>query len=125
MPEAPLPPDSATLSLPVRGMTCASCAGRVERVLTRVPGVAEARVNLAAERAEVAGTAPAPALAEAVQKAGYAVPEARFGLRIGGMTCATCAGRVERALRRVPGVLEASVNLATEHAEVRAVAGTP
>jgi P-type Cu+ transporter len=125
MPEAPLPPDSATLSLPVRGMTCASCAGRVERALTRVPGVAEARVNLAAERAEVAGTAPAPALAEAVQKAGYAVPEARFGLRLGGMTCATCAGRVERALRRVPGVLEASVNLATERAEIRAVAGTP
>jgi len=114
----------ATLSLPIEGMTCASCAGRVERALARVPGVAAARVNLATERAEVAGTAAAPALAEAVAAAGYAVPERRFDLGITGMTCATCAGRVQRALQRVPGVLAAEVNLATERALVRALAGT-
>ncbi len=122
MPEAPLPADPR-LSLPVEGMTCASCAGRIERALKRVPGVAEASVNLATERAEVAGTASLPALAAAVAGAGYAVPETRAELAIGGMTCATCAGRVERALARVPGVLEASVNLATEHATVRALRG--
>ncbi|WP_090564050.1 heavy metal translocating P-type ATPase [Belnapia rosea] len=120
MPEAPLP---ATLSLPIAGMTCATCAQRVERALSRVPGVLGARVNLATERAAVEGGAPLPALVEAVTRAGYSVPEARFDLGIGGMTCATCAGRVERALRRVPGVLEAQVNLASERATVRAVAG--
>src|SRR5690348_10088495 len=121
MPEAPLP---ASLSLPIAGMTCATCAKRVERALGRVPGVVGAQVNLASERAAVEGGAPLPALIEAVTKAGYAVPETRFDLGIGGMTCATCAGRVERALSRVPGVLEARVNLASERAMVRAVAGT-
>ncbi len=111
------------LGLPVAGMTCATCAGRVERALGRVPGVTSARVNLTTERVAVEGTAPLPALIEAVEKAGYAVPEARFDLGIAGMTCATCAGRVERALRRLPGVLEAQVNLASERAMVRAVAG--
>jgi len=116
-------PAGPALSLPIEGMTCASCAGRIERALSRLPGVAAVRVNLAAETAEVTGTAPVPALVEAVTKAGYAVPEQRFDLAIGGMTCASCAGRVERALRRVPGVLEAGVNLATERATVRAVKG--
>ena len=124
MPEAPLPP-SPVLSLPVSGMTCASCAGRVERALGKLPGVTAAHVNLATERAEVRGDVPLAAAIGAVLKAGYGVPEQRFDLGIGGMTCATCAGRVERALAKVPGVLEASVNLATERAMVRAVAGTP
>ncbi|MBW8269817.1 heavy metal translocating P-type ATPase [Caldovatus aquaticus] len=125
MPEAPLTPTGSRLVLPIAGMTCASCAGRIERALLRVPGVAEAHVNLAAERAEVVGTASAAALAEAVRAAGYTVPEAVFILRLGGITCASCAGRVERALLRVPGVIEARVNLAAETARVRAVAGTP
>jgi len=124
MPEAPVLPEQ-TLSLPVEGMTCASCAGRVERALAKVPGVVAAQVNLASERAQISGTAPVQALIEAVRAAGYAVPEQRFELRIGGMTCASCAGRVERALRRVPGVLEASVNLASERATLRILAGTP
>jgi len=122
MPEAPIVQHRVTL--PLEGMTCASCAGRIERALTRVPGVASAQVNLAGERAEVTGDAALPALVGAVEKAGYRVPEAVFDLRIGGMTCASCVGRVERALRGVPGVLEAQVNLATEAAHLRAVAGT-
>jgi Cu+-exporting ATPase len=104
-------------------MTCASCAGRVERALKRVPGVATATVNLAAERAEVTGTAPPEALAAAIRAAGYAVPESERSLGIEGMTCASCAGRVERALAKVPGVLSVSVNLATERATLRALAG--
>ncbi len=117
-------PAPQTLSLPIGGMSCATCAKRVERALGRVAGIASARVNLATERAAIEGTAPLATLIEAVGKAGYAVPEGRFELGIAGMTCATCAGRVERALRRLPGVLEAQVNLASERASVRAVAGT-
>ncbi|WP_431267168.1 heavy metal translocating P-type ATPase [Dankookia sp. P2] len=105
-------------------MTCAACAGRVQRALGKVPGIAEATVNLATERAELRGTAPLPELVAAVERAGYAVPEAQVTLGIGGMTCATCALRVEKALAKVPGVLAASVNLATETASVRLLAET-
>ena len=128
MPEAPLtlahPLPGGRLSLPVEGMTCAICAGRVERALKRVPGVTEAVVNLAAERAEVTGAASPVELAAAIRAAGYAVPEAERVLGIEGMTCASCAGRVERALAKVPGVLSVSVNLAAERATLRLLAGT-
>ena len=113
--------DGTTVRLPIEGMTCASCAGRVERALKQVPGVEDATVNMATELAEVHGT-PLPALDEirhAVESAGYRVATGETELAIEGMTCATCASRVERALRAVPGVLEASVNLATERARVR------
>nr|WP_294978267.1 heavy metal translocating P-type ATPase [uncultured Pseudomonas sp.] len=111
------------LDLPVSGMTCASCAGRVERALRKVPGVQEASVNLASEQARIqlAG-APSddalPALVAAVEQAGYAVPAHSLELAIDGMTCASCVGRVERALRKVPGVREVSVNLASERAHL-------
>ena len=114
------------LRLPIDGMTCASCVRRVERALAQVPGVQEASVNLATEvaslRVNAADPAAARALAararDAVERAGYPVPQMVLRLRIDGMTCASCVGRVERALQRVPGVLQASVNLATETAEV-------
>ncbi|MEO3473631.1 heavy metal translocating P-type ATPase [Roseomonas sp. CAU 1739] len=122
MPEAPLLPSQAFL--PVEGMTCAACAGRVRRALLAVPGVVDAAVNPASGQADVSGTAAPAALAAAVAKAGYRVPETVLDLSIGGMTCASCAGRVERALAQVPGVLSVSVNLATEAAHLRVVAGT-
>ncbi len=108
------------LNLPIEGMTCASCVSRVERALAAVPGVVSASVNLATERAQlqVGAEATARALAAAVERAGYAVPQARTELDIDGMTCASCVSRVERALRAVPGVIEASVNLATNRASV-------
>jgi Cu+-exporting ATPase len=104
-------------------MTCAACATRVEKALAKVPGVTRASVNLATEKATVeAGAAVSAGLLEAaVAKAGYeAVPVATetATLAIGGMTCASCANRVEKALSRVPGVAGASVNLATEQATV-------
>jgi Cu+-exporting ATPase len=122
MPDAPqiLSPH---LSLPVEGMTCASCAGRVERALRQVPGVTDAHVNLAAERVEVEGSATPVALAGAIRAAGYGVPEADRTIGVEGMTCASCAGRVERALAKVPGVLSVSVNLAAERATLRLLAG--
>ena len=109
----------------VEGMTCASCSARVERALQRVPGVQQVSVNLASESAAVELAAPvgAEALAQAVEKAGYAVPREPVELRIDGMTCATCVARVEKALRSVPGVLEAGVNLATSTAQVTRLAG--
>ncbi len=124
-PVAPeLPTDTATLS--VSGMTCAACAGRIERVLNKVPGVAEARVNLATEKASVRfdrAQVQQPQLVEAIEKAGYSVRTEEATLAIGGMTCAACASRVEKALRKVDGVSEAVVNLATERAVVRYASG--
>ncbi|MGE5506372.1 MAG: heavy metal translocating P-type ATPase [Actinomycetota bacterium] len=117
---------SAHLSLPVRGMTCAACSTRLEKVLGRVDGVAEASVNLAAERADISfdpARTGAQALAEAVAKAGFSVPDEKIELAIGGMTCAACSTRLEKVLARLPGVSAASVNLAAERAEVTAPAG--
>ncbi|MDL0439245.1 heavy metal translocating P-type ATPase [Stutzerimonas frequens] len=116
---------SATHTLPVSGMTCASCAGRVERALLKVPGVAAANVNLANEQVRIEGDdLGVPTLIEAVEKAGYGVPVQSIELNIEGMTCASCVGRVERALLKVPGVRSAAVNLASERAHVEVI-GTP
>ena len=116
----------SSLQLPVEGMTCASCSARVERALRKVPGVQEVSVNLATESAAVRLSAPVSAelLSSAVRKAGYEVPFASVELQIEGMSCATCVGRVEKALRSVPGVVEANVNLATATAQVRQLAGS-
>ncbi|WP_455947592.1 heavy metal translocating P-type ATPase [Lelliottia jeotgali] len=114
------------LSLPIEGMTCASCVGRVERALTAVPGVQTASVNLATERADLSfiGAPDPQAAVRAIERAGYTVREATTELSIEGMTCASCVGRVERGLAQLPGVIAASVNLATERAQVRHLAGT-
>ena len=118
--------DSAALSLPIEGMTCASCVGRVERALAKVPGVSATSVNLATERATVQLAHPvgAQTLADAVEHAGYTVPREGVTLAVSGMTCASCVARVERALQRVPGVLTAEVNLATEQARVTRLSGS-
>ncbi|QNK69165.1 heavy metal translocating P-type ATPase [Variovorax sp. PAMC26660] len=113
------------LSLPVEGMTCASCVGRVERALKAVPGVHTAAVNLATERADItfSSAADPQAAVRAIEGAGYTVREETTELAIEEMTCASCVGRVEKALAQIPGVLEANVNLATERARVRFLAG--
>ncbi|WP_318013549.1 heavy metal translocating P-type ATPase [Paucibacter sp. Y2R2-4] len=107
-------------TLPIAGMTCASCVKRVEKALLRVTGVQAAEVNLATETATVSGSAEMtlPLLREAIEAAGYSLPEKTLTLQIVGMTCASCVGRVERALLKLPGVLSAEVNLATESASV-------
>jgi len=108
-------------TFPVEGMTCASCVARVERALDAVPGVQAASVNPATELATVRANTSVllDSLREAVEKAGYAVPTDSVNLAIEGMTCASCVSRVEKALRKVPGVLAAEVNLATETARVQ------
>jgi Cu+-exporting ATPase len=110
-----------TLEVGVQGMTCASCVGRVERGLGKVAGVESAAVNLATERATVtydpALTTPQALIAK-VKDVGYEPLIGELDLSVQGMTCANCVGRVERALTKVDGVLSASVNLATERANV-------
>lgn len=115
------------IKLQVTGMTCASCVLRVEKTLMAVPGVQTASVNLATEEAtvNVDTTVTAEALAAAARKAGYDVATREVVLNVEGMTCASCVGRVERALMKVAGVSSASVNLATERATVQALSTVP
>ncbi|MFO1133075.1 MAG: heavy metal translocating P-type ATPase [Hyphomicrobiales bacterium] len=114
-------------SFPVEGMTCASCVRRVEKAIAAVPGVESAAVNLATERADVRLAEPATpeAVIAAIKGAGYDVASQTLDLGVEGMTCASCVRRVEKAIDGVPGVVSAAVNLATERATVRLVAGTP
>lgn len=115
------------ITIPVTGMTCASCAGRVERVLSRTAGVSQASVNFAAEKANVAydpDTVSVGALIDTIEEAGYTAEIRKVSFGVTGMTCASCAGRVEKALRGVPGVLDAGVNFAAEKASVEYLAGS-
>lgn len=116
---------AARLSLPVEGMTCASCVGRVEKALKAVPGISTASVNLATERADITLTDSGDALSavRAIESAGYSVRHEITELAIEDMTCASCVGRVEKALAQTPGVIEAGVNLATERARIIHFAG--
>ena len=112
---------TTSFDLGIGGMTCTACAGRVERAVRALPGVAAASVNLASERLRVTLAEPpatAAAVAQAVSKAGYEPALASLDLDVTGMTCASCSGRVEKALRAVPGVLSATVNLASDRARV-------
>ncbi|MGE5620695.1 MAG: heavy metal translocating P-type ATPase [Sphingomonadaceae bacterium] len=115
---------SSRTTLEITGMTCASCSGRIEKNLAKLPGVLHANVNLATEKATVEYDPAAideAKIVQLVQDLGYGVREkqpekASFGVT--GMTCASCSARVERALRSLPGVESANVNLATEKATV-------
>jgi P-type Cu+ transporter len=117
----------ARQSFPIEGMTCASCVRRVEQAIGKVPGVASASVNLATETADVTyEAAPAPgAVVEAIRQAGYDVAAETAEFEIEGMTCASCVRRVEQAIGKVPGVLRATVNLATERATVETAGRLP
>lgn len=120
-----VPKSGPTFTLPVEGMSCASCVRRVELAAGKVEGVSAPVANFATGRLTVtpgAGFAAAK-LAEAVRKAGYDVPETGFDLDIEDMSCASCVSRVEKALLNVPAVTGASVNLATGKAHVTALGG--
>ena len=110
---------------PVQDMTCASCAVRVEKAAKSVPGVVDANVNLANDTLNITAAAGFDPLTlqQALGKAGYTLASQTLQLPIDGMTCASCVGRVEKALRQVPGVLDVAVNLATEVATVTLAQG--
>jgi Cu+-exporting ATPase len=120
------PNDRPTVKLAISDMTCASCVRRVEKAIAAVPGVADASVNLATERADVTFDAmpDLAAVAKAIRDAGYGVPEEVVTFPVDGMTCASCIARVEKALKTVSGVLDATANLAQERVRVRRIAGT-
>ena len=123
--EAKTPGRVARIVIPIDGMSCASCVGRVETAVLAVPGVEGASVNLATNRVSVAlgeGGAAQPVL-DAIRKAGYEPREDVVDLAVEGMSCASCVGRVEGALKAVPGVLDGTVNLATGRAHVRYIGG--
>jgi len=109
-----------TTSFQIEGMSCASCVGRVEKTLAAVPGVTGASVNLATETARVSfdDSVNTQVLTTTLSDAGYPAATDEVTLEIEGMTCASCVGRVEKALSAADGVLQASVNLATETATV-------
>ena len=114
------------ITIPITGMTCASCVSHVTHALREAAGVEDVSVNLATEKATVRVGAKPPALEElahAVEDAGYAVATEKVTLGIGSMTCASCVAHVERALGEIGGVVSASVNLATERATVEYVPG--
>ncbi|HEX6386716.1 MAG TPA: heavy metal translocating P-type ATPase [Anaerolineae bacterium] len=118
------------LTLPVLGMTCANCVAAVERNARKVEGVTNAVVNFATEKVTVsydpAVAAAQPLTADLVariKRAGYEVPSTELELPLVGMTCANCANTIERRLKKLDGVLDASVNFATEKATVRYVPG--
>lgn len=117
---APPADTDRTFTLPIEGMTCASCVARLERVLGKVAGVQQASVNLATGQASLQtdGSTAIASLVQAVEKAGFQVPASQVELAVDGMTCASCVGRVERVLGKQPGVASASVNLATGRATI-------
>lgn len=98
--------ETRSMILPVRGMTCAACSARLERVLAKVDGVTQTNVSLAGERAEVHFDPMRTSvrdIAKAITKAGFSVPVATIEIGVEGMTCAACSTRLEKVLNKVPG----------------------
>lgn len=114
------------LDIEIRGMSCASCVGRVERALGQQQGIIDAQVNLATQKATVqmeGGTVTA-SLLDAIEAAGYQPVVESLDIPVSGMSCGSCVSRLERALGKLPGMVEVSVNLATQKAFVRYLPGT-
>ncbi len=115
------------ITLPVAGMTCANCAMNIERAVKKLNGVAEAQVNFAAEQAAISFDPAQLGIKDVVAKingSGYSVPTNRVEFPVTGMTCANCAANIERALnKKVSGIVNATVNFASERAAVEYIPG--
>ncbi len=113
--------DTKQITLPITGMTCANCSATIERNLRKMPGVAQASVNYATEKATVAfdpSQTSESAMTSLIGDLGYGVAAGKLEIPISGMTCANCAATIERNLKKMPGVTSASVNYGTERATV-------
>lgn len=120
--------DRNNLTIPVKGMHCAACSSRIERIVGKLPGVDQAAVNLATEELRVSfdpGVTSLADMSEAVSKAGFSLelPAPVLEFDITGMHCAACSSRIEKVVSGMPGVLSASVNLAAENAKIRLAPG--
>ena len=114
-------------SIHITGMTCTTCAATIKKGLSQTPGVEQADVNFASEKASIEYDPKKVDLAkikDTVSQLGYGVATRKSIFPVGGMTCASCVARVEEALSSVPGVISASVNLASEKATVEYLEGT-
>ncbi len=112
--------------LPITGMTCASCVATIEKGLSKLPGVSRASVNLASEKASIEydpSKVDTKALIDTISDVGYGVAVEKTTFSVGGMTCASCVANIENALAKMPGVISANVNLASEKATVQYLAG--
>ena len=118
--------DTTRITLQIAGLSCASCVGRAERALAAVEGVTQASVNLANASAQVEGKAglSPDTLVKALAEAGYPAAETQAALQVDELSCASCVGRVEQTLLAVPAVTSASVNLASQTAQVRFLTGS-
>ena len=112
--------DMSHMRVPVQGMSCASCVGRVESAVAALPGVTSARANLAngVVDADLSEPEAATAVLQALEKAGYPARTETLRGTVSSLSCASCVGRLERALMAAPGVLDARVNLADHSAVV-------
>jgi Cu+-exporting ATPase len=114
------------IDLPITGMSCASCAAKIEKGLAGVDGVTKSSVNFASEKATVvfhSGQTSLSRLVDKVKDLGYGATIEKVTLPIQGMTCASCVNKVEKALSSLKGVVHASVNFATERASVEYIPG--
>ncbi|MGG0937137.1 heavy metal translocating P-type ATPase [Brevibacillus centrosporus] len=114
--------NESSATLKIEGMTCASCAIRIEKGLGKIEGVKQANVNYAMEKATVMydpSKVDFTALQAKVNDLGYKVSTEKAELDINGMTCAACAVRIEKGLKKMPGVIDANVNLTMERATVQ------
>jgi P-type Cu+ transporter len=113
--------DLKRIDLPIRGMSCASCVANIETGLSKLEGVKEVSVNFAAEKASVLynpSSVSAGRLVQQIESSGYETRTEKTAIPIRGMTCASCVEKIETQLRRLPGVINASVNFGTEKAAV-------
>ncbi len=119
-------PEKRRTTIPVTGMTCASCVVTIEKGLSKLPGVSRVNVNLATEKASIeydSNKVNTKALMDTISDVGYGVAVAKTTFNVGGMTCASCAANIEKSLVRVPGVISVNVNLASEKATVEYLQG--
>lgn len=111
----------AKIELPITGMTCAHCAARIEKGLQGLEGVESAVVNFATERATVTfdpSVVSTGGIIQLIRDTGYDVAAEQITLPVEGMTCASCAAKIEQGLNKLDGVTSAAVNLATERVTV-------
>ncbi len=117
--------NTTSVNLPISGMSCAACASRIEKGLNKLDGVEKANVNFAVEKATLEyhpDRLGVDDFIKTVHDLGYEVGTEKIELKIGGMTCAACASRVEKQLHSLEGVIKAGVNIATEKGTVEFIA---
>ncbi|MBI4949442.1 MAG: heavy metal translocating P-type ATPase [Deltaproteobacteria bacterium] len=115
------PKNVRRVSLPITGMSCASCATKIEKGLTGLSGIVEASVNFAAEKINISynpDDVHVSDFVKAIKELGYGAGVASVSIAVKGMSCASCVEKVTKALNAVDGVVSASVNFATEKATV-------